>query len=294
MSYLKHVRTAVAEIGYEESGLETAFPIIFLHGFPDDIRSWDAVIDRLAHLPIRTLRPYLRGYGPTRVYLELARSGQIAALAQDLLDFIDALELGSFLAVGQDWGARAVQVAAMLAPEKMRGMVTIASAVHQSTPKIEQYFAQTQAYWYQLFFHTKEGEKTLEENRVSLGRYLWRTWSPSWNFPEQEYLAVTDSFHNPEFVQTVTHYYRHRWRVAPGAAYYEAQEQVAKAAPPVAVPHIFICGSADACIAAHTSENLGRFYIGGYERIVAQNAGHFVQHEQPDLVTEQIQKLLPT
>ena len=61
-------------------------------------------------------------------------------------------------------------------------------------------------------------------------------------FPEQEYAAVTESFQNPQFVQTVTHYYRHRWNIAAGAAYYESQDQIARAAPPVTVPHTFICG----------------------------------------------------
>jgi pimeloyl-ACP methyl ester carboxylesterase len=147
----------------------------------------------------------------------------VAALAQDLLDFIDALRLGSILVVGQDWDARAAQVAAMLAPDKLRGMVTIASCVHQSAPDAEIRLRQQQAFWYQLFFLTTQGEQALEEDRVTLCRYLWRTWSPSWNFSEQEYSAVTKSFQSSQLVQTVTHYYRHRWNVAAGAAYYESQ-----------------------------------------------------------------------
>jgi pimeloyl-ACP methyl ester carboxylesterase len=43
------------------------------------------------------------------VFFESAFSGQVAALAQDLLDFIDALRLRSILVVGHDWGARAAE-----------------------------------------------------------------------------------------------------------------------------------------------------------------------------------------
>ncbi len=35
------VQTSVLTIGYEESGSSTGFPIILLHGFPDDVRAWD-------------------------------------------------------------------------------------------------------------------------------------------------------------------------------------------------------------------------------------------------------------
>ena len=83
MSKVKTIKTTVAEIGYEESGSELHLPVVLLHGFPDDVRTWDGVIERLSDLQIRILRPYLRGYGPTGVFFESARSGQVAALAQE-------------------------------------------------------------------------------------------------------------------------------------------------------------------------------------------------------------------
>ena len=45
---LRSVQTDVLEIGYEESGDPAGFPIILLHGFPYDIRSWDGVVPPLA------------------------------------------------------------------------------------------------------------------------------------------------------------------------------------------------------------------------------------------------------
>jgi pimeloyl-ACP methyl ester carboxylesterase len=60
MSEIKTIKTAVAEIGYEESGSGSGVPVVLLHGFPDDIRTWDAVVEQLSDLQIRVLRPYLR------------------------------------------------------------------------------------------------------------------------------------------------------------------------------------------------------------------------------------------
>ena len=63
---VRTVQTPVLDIGYEESGDSAGFPIILLHGFPYDVRSWDGVVPPLAEDGYRVLVPYLRGYGPTR------------------------------------------------------------------------------------------------------------------------------------------------------------------------------------------------------------------------------------
>ena len=88
------VRTPMLEIGYEAYGNAEGFPVVLLHGFPDDAWAWDAVAPPLAAAGYRVLVPYLRGYGPTR-FLDPAapRMAQQAAIAQDLIDFMDALGL---------------------------------------------------------------------------------------------------------------------------------------------------------------------------------------------------------
>src|SRR5438270_474968 len=90
----KSVQTSVLEITYEERGKADGFPIILLHGFPDDVRAWDAVASELTQLGIRIIVPFLRGYGPTRFLSnEIPRSGQQAALGNDVIEFANALGL---------------------------------------------------------------------------------------------------------------------------------------------------------------------------------------------------------
>ncbi|MDE0830631.1 MAG: twin-arginine translocation signal domain-containing protein, partial [Vicinamibacterales bacterium] len=60
------VQTSVLDIGYEEHGPGDGFPIVLLHGFPYDVRSFDGAVGPLAEAGHRVLVPYLRGYGPTR------------------------------------------------------------------------------------------------------------------------------------------------------------------------------------------------------------------------------------
>lgn len=88
------IETPTLSISYEQSGASSGFPIILLHGFPDDVRAWDGVIPPLAKAGYRVLAPYLRGYGPTRFRDAAApRMGEQAAIGQDLIDFADALHI---------------------------------------------------------------------------------------------------------------------------------------------------------------------------------------------------------
>src|SRR5687767_9808261 len=91
---VKTVRTRVLEIGYHETGEANAFPVILLHGFPDDAHGYDEVAPMLAKAGYRALAVYLRGFGPTR-FLDPAapKMAEQAAIGQDVIDFADALSL---------------------------------------------------------------------------------------------------------------------------------------------------------------------------------------------------------
>src|SRR5438105_15833096 len=63
----KSAQTATLDIGYVESGPARGFPVILLHGFPDDVHAYDEVAPPLARAGHRVLVPYLRGYGKTHI-----------------------------------------------------------------------------------------------------------------------------------------------------------------------------------------------------------------------------------
>jgi pimeloyl-ACP methyl ester carboxylesterase len=128
------VQTPALTIGYEDRGSQQGFPVVLLHGFPDDVRAWDEVAPALTGAGHRVLVPYLRGYGPTR-FLDAAapRMAEQAAIGQDLLDFADALRLQRFAVAGYDWGGRAACIAAALHPERVRAAVLIGGYSIQNT-----------------------------------------------------------------------------------------------------------------------------------------------------------------
>ena len=91
-SVLKRVRTKVLEIAYEESGPADGIPVLLMHGWPYDPRTYDDMLQPLVTAGCRTIVPYLRGFGPTRfLSADTPRSGQQAALGHDLKELMDTL-----------------------------------------------------------------------------------------------------------------------------------------------------------------------------------------------------------
>src|SRR5262245_41089694 len=205
------VTTPVLHIGYESAGEPDGTPVILLHGFPYDVRTFDEVAPILTARGARVLAPYLRGFGRTSFRDDTAmRSGQQAALGQDLIDFMDAMTIGTAIVAGYDWGGRAACIVAAHAPERVLGLVTvsgyniqdIAGAMEPADPESER------TYWYQFYFHSERGRRGLDRNRDSLCELLWRTWSPKWSAASTAFPASAPSLHNPDFVDVVVHSYR--------------------------------------------------------------------------------------
>jgi len=288
-------RTPTLQIGYEAHGPREGAPIILLHGFPDDVRAFDGVAPPLAAAGYRVLVPYLRGYGPTR-FLDPAtpRMAQQAAIGQDLLDFMDALGLGAAGLAGYDWGGRAACIAAILAPERVRALVTVGGYNVQDAlaPPRPAPPAQERAYWYQWYFNTERGRLGLERNRRELCRLLWAEWSPSWRFDEATFARTAASFDNPDFVDVVIHSYRVRYGNAPSDPRLDAIERRLAARPPITVPSLVLHGAEDAVVPPHSSEGHLALFPPGTERRVVAGVGHFMPREEPGAIVDALLKLL--
>jgi pimeloyl-ACP methyl ester carboxylesterase len=289
------VRTPTLEIGYEEHGPASGPPVILLHGFPDDVRAFDGATGPLATAGCRVLVPYLRGYGPTRFLDDAApRMAQQAAIGQDLLDFMAALGLSRVSLAGYDWGGRAACLAAILAPSRVRALVTIGGYNVQDTlaaprPASAQ---DERGYWYQWYFNTERGRVGLEQNRREICRLLWHDWSPGWRFDQAAFERTAVAFDNPDFVPVVIHSYRHRHRNAPGDPRFDAIERRLAERPRIEVPTVILHGKDDGVDRAHKSESHLSHFPAGTERRVVPDAGHFLPREQPGAVVDALLTLL--
>ena len=289
---LKYAQTPRLKIAYEEQGNENAQPIILVHGFPDDVRTWDGVAGALIEAGHRTLVPYLRGFGPTQFLdKETPRSGQLTALAQDLIDFANALEVEKYILVGHDWGARAGYIVSAIQRERVCGLVAISVGYGTNNPNQVISFAQARAYWYQWYFALDRGRIALETDRRGFCRKLWETWSPGWHFDDKTFEETAKSFDNPDFVNIAMHSYRHRWGNATGDPYYNSLETVFAEMPRITIPTIIIHGEDDGATLPEASAHKEHYFTNTYTRRVLANVGHFVQRERPDLVIKAILEL---
>jgi pimeloyl-ACP methyl ester carboxylesterase len=288
------VRTRDLEIAYEAFGPETGSPIILLHGFPDDAHAYDTVAPPLAADGYRVLAPYLRGYGPTR-FLDAStpRWAQQAAIGQDLLDFMDALGLRSAALAGYDWGGRAACIAAIVAPERVRALVTIGGYNVQNPPAASRPAAPAfeRTYWYQWYFNTERGRAGLEQHRHELCKLLWRDWAPTWRFEDAEYDRTAPSFDNPDFVPVVIHSYRVRYLNAPSDPRFDDVERHLTTRPPIKVPTIVLHGADDPMGPRRADGELALFPAGTERRVIA-GAGHFMPREKPDAVVDALRAVL--
>jgi pimeloyl-ACP methyl ester carboxylesterase len=175
LAELARVQTPVLDIAYEQSGPEGGLTAILLHGFPYDIRGYDEAVALINAAGFRTIVPYLRGYGSTQ-FLSSAttRSGQQAALGQDLLELMDALRIKKAVLAGYDWGGRAACVVSALWPERVHGLVSCTGYNIQNIPNSGNPAdpEQEARMWYVYYFHTERGRNGLTQNRAALAKLL--------------------------------------------------------------------------------------------------------------------------
>jgi pimeloyl-ACP methyl ester carboxylesterase len=288
------IRTPVLDVAFETSGPADGLPVLLLHGFPYDIRSFDDVVARVNAAGFRTIVPWLRGYGGTQfLSADTLRSGEQAALGQDLLELLDELRIRKAVLAGYDWGGRAGCVVSALWPERVAGLVSctgyniqdIANSRRPADP------AQEARLWYQYYFHTERGRNGLIEKRREISQLLWRMWSPNWAFDDATFERTAGSFDNEDFVDVVIHSYRHRTGNVAGDPRYAAVEARLAAQPNIDVPSINLHGAADGVTPVGSSEGHGKHFTAAYQRRVLENVGHNVPQEAPQAFADAILQL---
>ncbi len=291
---LRHARTSVLDIAYVESGPTDGAAVFLMHGFPDDVRTWDGVAAPLAAKGYRVIAPFLRGYGPTRFLSpNTMRSGQQGAIGNDLRELMDALGIVRAFFAGYDWGGRAACIVAALWPERVRGLVSVGgyniqNIAKNTKPEPADY---EWRYWYQWYFNTARGVAGLAANRHDICRQLWKMWSPNWAFDDATYAATGAAFDNPDYVDIVIHSYRHRYLAAPNDPAYEEIERRLALGPKIAAPTVVLHGADDGVDLPALSEDAAEHFTGFYRREVVPVAGHFFPREAPQKIVDAVLEL---
>jgi pimeloyl-ACP methyl ester carboxylesterase len=286
---LKQIDAGLLNVGYAEAGPADGPPVILLHGWPYDIHSYVDVAPRLAERGCRVIVPYLRGYGTTRFRSgSTVRNGQQAALAEDVIALMDALQIRQATLGGFDWGSRTAAIVAALWPERCKALVAVSGYIvvdleanqRPLPPRAEL------GWWYQYYFATERGARGYAENRREFNKLIWQLASPTWRFDDATYDRSAASFDNPDHVAIVIHNYRWRLKLAAGEARYDALEARLAARPVIAVPTITIASDFDG--AAADGKAYARQFSGRYAHRVLSGIGHNVPQEAPEAFVQAV------
>ena len=177
------IRMHIAESG--------AGPLVVLcHGFPESWYSWRHQLNALAEAGFHVVAPDMRGYGQTQAPEEIEQY-TMPHLVGDMIGLLDALGAETAVIAGHDWGAPVAWHAALLRPDRFRGVIGLSVPfIPRRSVRPTSIMPQTEdAIFYQLYFQTPGvAEAELERDvRLSIRSLLF---SASGDAPRRENSAA--------------------------------------------------------------------------------------------------------
>jgi pimeloyl-ACP methyl ester carboxylesterase len=129
--------------------------VILCHGFPELWYSWRHQLQALAEAGYHAVAPDMRGYGQTDRPEEIEKYS-LLQLVGDMVGVLDALGADEAVIAGHDWGAPVAWHAALLRPDRFRGVIGLSVPFRPRGPALPTtVMPQTDdAVFYQLYFQT--------------------------------------------------------------------------------------------------------------------------------------------
>ena len=179
--------------------------IVLVHGFPDTPHSYEVLQQQLVEAGWRVTVPWLRGYHPDTIVS--GRPYDFETIGRDGVGLLDAIGAERAVFVGHDWGALMGYVIATTAPQRLRGMVSIAiphPSLLKRTPAslfAARHFLELKLPW---------AARATRRNDFAYLERLYRRWAPNWSGPEREQslLQVKQALSAPATLDGAIDYYR--------------------------------------------------------------------------------------
>ncbi|GAB4062982.1 hypothetical protein GCM10028777_04600 [Angustibacter speluncae] len=261
---------------HEPAAVADEVPVVALHGFPQTVRCWDAVVADLLAAGRRVLVPALRGYD------EGARPDDDAAyalgrVAGDVLAVADAAGASQVDLLGHDWGAIAAWAVAGHHPGRVRSLVAV------SVPHPRAYAAAV------------AGDE--DQQRRSAYLRLFRQSGPAHGYRAEEVLLADDARRlratfDPlpsDLVERHTAAVRPREVLTGALGWYRAMDRDELAAvPAVPVPTTFVWGEADVAVGEVAARACAEHVTGPYRFAPLDGVSHWVPDQAPHVLVEAV------
>lgn len=306
------IRMHIAEQG--------AGPLVVLcHGFPESWYSWRHQLQSLANAGFHAVAPDMRGYGQTD-RPDKIESYTLLHLVGDMVGLLDAVDANTAVIAGHDWGAPVAWHAALLRPDRFRGVIGL-SVPYRPRGSVRPTSVMPQdgdTQFYQLYFQSPGvAEADLERDvRLSIRSILWSISGdvpPSGNpvamvpraggfmsrmrTPDRPPKWLSDfdiDFYENEFTRTGfrggLNWYRNidrNWELL--APWVGAR---------VTVPALYVAGDRDLVVGFQGMKQLianQKSYVPKLcDTVMLPNCGHWTQQERPDEVSGAMINFLKT
>ena len=280
------IKTSGLRMHYLQAGALEAPPLLLLHGWPEWSHVWRPVMMRLAH-NFHMLAPDLRGFGESeKTSLGPALDATPEQLADDILGFMDALNIERAGFVAHDVGGFVAQAIARKAPRRVRALFFF----NCPYPGIGARWVAPDhllEVWYQ-FFHQQPWAAQLVGSSRDACRLYFREFLRHWSYREDafegELEAWVDNFMRPGNLQGGFNWYgsNHAGRMA-------VIKGTVPPPPAITQPTRVFWGRHDPVLKAEWADRLPEFFT-DLELSIAEEAGHFVHYEMPDASAREIRK----
>jgi pimeloyl-ACP methyl ester carboxylesterase len=265
-----------ARLHYVEAGQGPL--VVLLHGFPEFWYSWRLQIPGLAAAGFRVVAPDMRGYNLS------SRPSGVAAydvdhLAADIRELIRERGSDSAFLAGHDWGAGVAWAAAMNHPEVVRRLAIL------NVPHPRRFLhgvrspRQLAKSWYMFFFQLPWlPERILRTSDWRFLRVGFEHDARPGAFSADDIDRYREAWSQPGATTAMVNYYRAMFRQSPK----RAEARIRR----VDAPTLVIWGERDRYLGPELAPP-HRTDVPNLEGVVRlTDATHWVQHDEPERVTE--------
>ena len=251
--------------------------VVLLHGFPEFWYGWHRQIEPLAAAGFRVVVPDQRGYNLSSKPRGVA-SYALPELVSDVIAIADQLGQQKIYLAGHDWGAAVAWSAALLHPERI-AKLAILNVPHPSVMRRYVYtrLPQMLRSWYIFFFQIPRlPEALFSALRFRMARNALLGSSRPGTFSSDDVEQYLAAWSQPGAVTAMINWYRAavRYRVPfPDRT--------------VRVPTRILWGERDRFLLPEMAHESLRYCANG-ELFTFAEASHWLQHEEPEKVSQQL------
>ncbi|WP_298302192.1 alpha/beta hydrolase [uncultured Erythrobacter sp.] len=284
------------ELDVADEGPKDGEPIIFLHGFPENHRTWRHQIAHFSAKGYRCVAPDQRGYrGSSKPQQVDAYSPD--KLIGDVFLLADALGIETFTIVGHDWGGAIAWGVALGGQHTRVTQAVIANAPH---PAIFQkllytHQGQREASQYITGFRNHSNDQLIRERGLT-GLMLQEVkWDKPGAMPSEERAILLKDWEDREAAFGMINYYRASQMVVPSMdePFQLPNDYSAPDLPKLTIPTLVIWALDDLALPPENLEGMEDII----EPLIIEpvpGCGHFVPWEAPEKVIAAMEKFLAT